>query len=71
MSTIVLLTAGKGFAILAALKPTPLESRYRPFRLFGGRYVCPCYARRCFSAAISNIFLGSFLLIPPPPPPLI
>ena len=32
MSTIVLITAGKGFAISAALEPTPSPPQHRPFR---------------------------------------
>ena len=57
MSTIILITAGKGFSILLALKPTPSASRHRPIRPLGGRYVCPCYARRFLLAPISNNFL--------------
>ena len=57
MSTIVLIRAGKGFAILTVLKPTLLLSRHCPYRQLGGRYMCPCYARRYLLAPISNIFL--------------
>ena len=57
MSTIVLITAGKGFAILLASKATPSASRHRPIRPLGGRYVCPCYARRFLLAPIRNNFL--------------
>ena len=57
MSTIVLITAGKGFAILLSLKPTASASQHRPIRPLGGRYVCPCYARRFFFAPIRNNFL--------------
>ena len=39
MSTIVLITAGKGFAIPAALEPTPSAPRHRPFRPLGGSYL--------------------------------
>ena len=53
----MLITAGTGFAILLALKPTPSSSRHRPIRPLGGRYVCPCYARRFLLAPISNNFL--------------
>ena len=31
----MLITAGKGFALLAALKPTSSAHRHRPFRLLG------------------------------------
>ena len=57
MSTIVLITAGKRFAILLALTPTPSASRHRPIRPLGGRYVYPSHARRFLLAPISNIFL--------------
>ena len=53
----MLITAGKGFAILSALKPTPSAPQHRPFRTFGKGYVCPCYARRYLRAAISNNLL--------------
>ena len=56
MSKIVLITAGNGFDRPSALKPTPLASWHRPFRQLGGRYVCPCYARRYLLAPISNNF---------------
>ena len=36
MNTIVLITAGKGFAISAALKPTHSALRHRPL---GGSYL--------------------------------
>ena len=57
MSRIVLITAGKGFAILLALKSTLAASRHHPIRPLDGRYVCPCYARRFLLAPISNNFL--------------
>ena len=41
MSTIVLIPAGKGFAILLALKSTPSASRHRSLRPLSGRYACP------------------------------
>ena len=48
--------AGKEFAILLAFK-SPLASRHRTLRPLGGRYVCPCYARRFLLAPIGNSFL--------------
>ena len=57
MSTIVLITAGKGLAILLALKPAPSASRHCPIGTLVGRYVCPCYARRYLFAPISNNLL--------------
>ena len=57
MSTIVLITAGKGFQLLSALKQTPSASRHRPLRPLGGRYMRPCYARRYLLAPISDNFL--------------
>ena len=39
MSTIVLITAGKGFATPAALKPMPSEPRHRPCRSLVGSYL--------------------------------
>ena len=57
MSTIVLIIAGKGFAILSALKPTPSAPLHRPFQPLGSRYMCPCYARRYLLAPIINNFL--------------
>ena len=57
MSAIVLITAGKGFAILSSLKPIPSASRNCPFRPLGGHYMCPCYVRRYLLAPISNTFL--------------
>ena len=39
MSTIVLKTAAKGFAIPAALKPMPSPPRHRPYRPLGGSYL--------------------------------
>ena len=56
MSTIVLITAGKGIAILLALKPTPSASRHRPIRPLGGSYVYPSYARRFLLAPLVTIF---------------
>ena len=58
MSTTVLITAGKVFAIPAALKSTPAASRHRPIRpLVRCRQVCSCYARRFLLAPISKNFL--------------
>ena len=57
MSTIVLITARKGFAILLALKRTPSASGNQPIRPLGGQYVCPPYARRFSFAHTSNNFL--------------
>ena len=58
MGTIVLIPAGKGFALLLALKSTPSASRHGPLRPLGGRYVFPpCYAWRFLLAPISNNFL--------------
>ena len=56
MSTIVLITAGKGLTILSALIPTPSAYLHRPFQPLGGRYMCPCYARRYLLAPIINNF---------------
>ena len=39
MSTIVLITAGKGFAIPPALKPIPSAPRHRPFQPLDGSYL--------------------------------
>ena len=57
MSTIVLITAGKEFSKLLAVKPTPSAFRHRPIRTLGGRYVCPWYAQRFLLAPIRNNFL--------------
>ena len=54
MGTIALIPTGKGVAIPAALKPTPLAPGRRPFRPFSGSYLWPCYARRYLPAAIGN-----------------
>ena len=56
MSMIVLITAGKGFALLSALNPKPSASRHHPFRPIGSRYLCPCCARRYLLAPISSNF---------------
>ena len=57
MSTIALITAGKGYELPAALKLTPLGSRHCPFRPLSGSYLGPCYGRRYLPAAISNNLL--------------
>ena len=57
MITIVLITAGKGFDILSALKPTPLASLHCPFQPLGGHYMCPCFVGRYLLALINNNFL--------------
>ena len=51
----VLITAGKEFAIPAALKPTPLAPRNHPFRPFGGRYVC--------HATLGDTYLPPFVTV--------
>ena len=38
MSTIVLITAGKGFAIPAAFEPTASAPQHRQLRPLGGNY---------------------------------
>ena len=57
MSTIVIVTAGKGFSILPALKTASSASRHRPLQPLSGRYVCPCYPLRFLLAPISNNFV--------------
>ena len=39
MSTIVLIAAGKRFAIPTALKPTPSAPQNRPLQQLGGNYL--------------------------------
>ena len=46
MVTIARITAGKGFAILSALKPAPSALRYCQFQPLGSRYMYPCNAQR-------------------------
>ena len=53
----MLKTARKGFAILSASKPKSSALPHRPSRQLGGRYACPCYARRYIPAAISSKLL--------------